>query len=263
MNWKSLSAIVVVAAVGAFVWFVVERSATSEFNDTAALSGDSLDAAASLPAVAGKPSLAVEREADYEEEAAKAPPPPREIDGSDQQVREAAAELSPALAKWLQPQHQIRKWVALVDQMARFRLPSKHLPLAYDKEPFLVIKTAKGMANDPGNFRRWEPLVNSITALSPKKVAIYYKKWSPFLEASYNELGNPQSFDNQLRTTIEHLLIVEPISETAELRRPKVFYEYADPVLENADPLSKWLWRLGPDNMQKLQHWLRDLQSYL
>ncbi len=33
MNWKSLSAIVIIAAVGAFVWFVVERSANSEFNE--------------------------------------------------------------------------------------------------------------------------------------------------------------------------------------------------------------------------------------
>ncbi len=263
MNWKSLSAIVIVAAVGAFVWFVVERSATSEFNDSAGLRDG--EERAAMPAVkaAPKATLAVELEEDYEREAAKAPPPPREIDGSDEQLREAAAVLSPQLAEWLRPEHQVRKWVALVDQMARYRLPSKHLPLVYDKEPFLAIKTAKGMTNDPGNFRRWEPLVDALTGLDAKKVAIYYKKWSPFLEASYNELGNPQSFDNQLRTTIEHLLIVEPIPATTELRRPKVFYEYADPVLENADPLSKWLWRLGPDNMAKLQAWLRELQNYL
>lgn len=262
MNWKSLSAIVIIAAVGAFVWFVVERSANSEFNEPETTTED-LQASMPPKTSAIKEQLAVEQEEDYQEQAAKAPAPPREIDGSDDQVREAATALSPALGQWLQPQHQIRKWVALVDQMARFRLPNKHLPLSYDKEAFLVIKTEKGMANDPGNFRRWGPLVSAITSLDPKKVAIYYKKWSPFFESSYNELGNPQSFDNQLRTTIEHLLIVEPIPADAELRRPKVFYEYADPVLENADPLSKWLWRLGPDNMQVLQNWLRQLQSYL
>lgn len=262
MNWKALSAIVIVVAVGAFVWFVVERSANSDYNEPEMSTEELAPSAAPQTAIVKTP-LAVEQEEDYSQEAEKAPAPPEQIDGSDKQVREAVKQLSPTLASTLSPQHQIRKWVALVDQMARYRLPNKHLPINYEKEPFLVIKTERGMENDPGNFRRWEPLINAVTSLNPKKVAIYYKKWSPFLESSYNELGNPQSFDNQLRTTIEHLLIVEPIPADAELRRPKVFYQYADPVLENADPLSKWLWRLGPDNMKALQNWLRELQSYL
>ncbi len=261
MNWKVISAIVVLLVVAGFVWFVVDRSANSDYNEP--VSEQDLEPSMSPKVGQVKETLAVESEEDYQEEADKAPAPPKQIDGSDQQVREAAGELSPTVADWLVPQHQVRKWVAMIDQMAGFRLPNKNLPGQYPKEPFLVIKTEKGIANDPGNYRRWDPLVSAVTALNPKKVAIYYKKWSPFLESSYNELGNPQSFDNQLRATIEHLLIVEPIPVDTELRRPKVFYEYADPVLENADPLSKWMWRLGPENMKKLQDWLKRLESYL
>lgn len=261
MNWKAISAVVVVLLVGGFVWYVVDRSANSEYHDVE--TELNLEPQLTPPTATVKETLAVEAEEDYQQEAEKAPAPPKKIDGSDQQVREAAGALSPSLVEWLAPQHQVRKWVAMIDQMAVYRLPNKNLPVAYPKEPFLVIKTEKGISNDPGNFRRWDPLINAVTSLSPKKVAIYYKKWSPFLEASYNELGNPQSFDNQLRETISHLLIVEPIPADTKLRRPKVFYEYADPVLENADPLSKWLWRLGPENMQKLQDWLKRLESYL
>ncbi|MEX1668246.1 DUF3014 domain-containing protein [Zhongshania guokunii] len=260
MNWKALSAVAVIVGIAAFVWFVLDRSATSEFNDEvmATVTDDS-----AKPEKTVKETLAVESEADYSEKAAEVPEPPAAVNGSDEQLRAAAAKLSAPLAGWLQPAEQVRKWVSAIDQLATYRLPTKHLPIVYSKEPFLVIKTEEGLVNDPGNYKRWDGMISTVTAAEPKSLAIFYKKWSPFLEGTYNELGNPQSFDNQLRTMIEHLLMVEPIPENAAFKRPKVLYEYVDPVLENADPLSKWMWRLGPDNMKKLQDWLRELQSYL
>ena len=258
MNWKALSAVVVIVGIAGFVWYVLDRSANSEYNDTVI---ETVDDAASKKTV--KETLAVESEADYSEKAAKAPEPPVAINGSDEQMRGAAATLSEPFAAWLQPDEQVRKWVSVIDQLATYRFPTKHLPVVYNKEPFLAIKTEDGFQNDPGNYQRWDLLVNTVTAVDAKDLAIYYKKWSPFLEGSYNELGNPQSFDNQLRTMIEHLLMVEPIPADAALKQPKVLYEYVDPVLENADPLSKWMWRLGPENMKKLQDWLRELESFL
>lgn len=258
MNWKALSAVVVIVGIAGFVWYVLDRSANSEYNDTVI---ETVDGANSKKTV--KEMLAVESEDDYQEKAAKAPEPPVAIDGSDEQIRTAAATLSEPLATWLQPAEQVRKWVSVIDQLATYRFPSKHLPMTYDKEPFLAVKTESGFQNDPGNYQRWNGLVTTVTAVDPKNLAIYYKKWSPFLEGTYNELGNPQSFDNQLRTMIEHFLMVEAIPADAALKQPKVLYEYVDPALENADPLSKWMWRLGPENMKKLQDWLRELESYL
>jgi hypothetical protein len=258
MNWKALSAVVVIVGIAGFVWYVLDRSANSEYNDTVIETVEDL-----TPKKVVKETLAVESEEDYSEKAAKAPAPPVAIDGSDGQIRDAAATLSEPLAGWLQPAEQMRKWVSVIDQLATYRFPTKHLPVVYNKEPFLAVKTENGFQNDPGNYKRWDPLINTVTAIDPKNLAIYYKKWSPFLEGTYNELGNPQSFDNQLRTMIEHFLIVEPIPADAALKQPKVLYEYVDPALENADPLSKWMWRLGPDNMAKLQNWLRELESYL
>jgi hypothetical protein len=258
MNWKALSAVVVIVGIAGFVWYVLDRSANSDYNDAVV---ETVDDSAAKKMV--KETLAVESEADYSEKAAKVPAPPAAIDGSDEQLRDAAGTLSKPLAAWLQPAEQIRKWVSVVDQLATYRFPTKHLPIVYNKEPFLAVETETGFVNDPGNYARWNGMVSTVTSIEPKNVAIYYKKWSPFLEGTYNELGNPQSFDNQLRTMIEHLLMVEPIPVDAALKRPKVLYEYVDPVLENADPLSKWMWRLGPENMKKLQDWLRELESFL
>lgn len=258
MNWKALSAVVVIVGIAAFVWYVLDRSANSEYNETAIATVED-----ATPKKTVKETLAVESEQDYVEKAAEVPAPPVAINGSDDQMRGAAAILSEPLATLLKPTEQVRRWVIVIDQLATYRFPNKYLPIVYDKEPFLAVKTENGYQNDPGNYKRWVGLINTVTTVDPKTLAIYYKKWSPFLEGTYNELGNPQSFDNQLRTMIEHFLMVEAIPANAAFKRPKVFYEYIDPVLENADPLSKWMWRLGPENMKKLQNWLRELNSYL
>lgn len=262
MNWKAVSAVVAIVAVAAFVWFVLERSSTSEVNELSSEEASGQEKLAEAKKVV-KETLEVESDPQYQEKAKQIVAPPKTVENSDEPVREAAADLAEPLAGWLQPADQVRKWVALVDQMAAHKLPSRNLPVAYNKDSFLVIETEQGLVADPANYDRWDTLINTITALDPKQVAIYYKKWSPLLESSYNELGNPQSFDNQFRTTLEHLLFIDPIPSDAKLKQPKVFYEYVDPKLENADQLSKWMWRLGPDNMARLQAWLKELQSYL
>ncbi|QQD17176.1 DUF3014 domain-containing protein [Spongiibacter nanhainus] len=265
MNWKAIVAVIALAGVASFVWYVVDQSAGSDFNRQLTPADSSAeDGSDDRPRKTVKETLAVESEEDYQEKAKKAIEPPDSIAGSDDQVRAAAGDLSEPLGSYLSPDEQVRKWVSLIDQMAEYRLPSKHLPVVYNKDSFQVIKNDSGqLVNDPANFDRWDPLINAVTSLDPKNLAVYYKKWSPFLEKAYNELGNPQSFDTQLRSTIEHLLVVEPIPDDTPLKQPKVFYEYADPVLENADPLSKWMWRLGQENMLALQEWLRQLRSYL
>lgn len=260
MNWKAVSAVVAIVAVAAFVWYVLERSATG-VAESPAQADQAMETAAPVKTV--KETLAVESDPEYQTKADAIVAPPTSVENSDDKVREAAADLSEPLAGWLTPVEQIRKWVALVEQMASHKLPSRNLPVVYNKDSFLVMETERGLVADPANYQRWDPLIKAITALDPKQVAIYYKKWSPLLESSYNELGNPQSFDNQFRTTVEHMLFVEPVPANAKLIRPKVFYEYADAKLENADALSKWMWRLGPDNMAALQAWLKALQSYL
>ena len=49
----------------------------------------------------------------------------------------------------------------------------------------------------------------------------------------------------------------------ATLVRPHIFYQYADPELEAASPLTKWMWRLGPENMLELQDFARNLSAEL
>src|SRR5690606_21065593 len=76
-------------------------------------------------------------------------PVPGMLDGSDEMTRAAANELSPTLLKWLLPAEQIRKWVALVDQLADGRLPTKNLPLLFPMPAFDTIRTDDAARMNP------------------------------------------------------------------------------------------------------------------
>ena len=54
--------------------------------------------------------------------------PPVSLEGSDVQVKEAVLDFAPAMASWLLPDQQIRKWVLLVDLMAEGKLPRRYRP---------------------------------------------------------------------------------------------------------------------------------------
>lgn len=260
MNWKTVLGLLLVAAFAGLAWYLVNAPANGEYGQDTVLMTDSVveNNSASV-----KETLAIESAENYQELAAQTVEPPENLDASDEVVHAAVAAFSPTMVAWLQGEQQLQKWLSVVDQLARHELPSKHLPILYPKEAFAVIEVDGGFQNDPSNFSRWSLLIDELTKIDPKRAAVYYKKWSPFLESTYANFGNPQSFDNRVRTSIEHILMVEPIAADVLLKRPKVFYEYADPRLENADELSKWLWRLGPENMLEFQAWLKALDSHM
>jgi hypothetical protein len=46
-----------------------------------------------------------------------------------------------------------------------------------------------------------------------------------------------------------------------ELVQPNVMYEFANPELESLSPLQKQVLRMGPENVRRLQSYLRDLAA--
>ncbi len=189
--------------------------------------------------------------------------PPSRLNGSDSQVKAALTDMGEGLLNWLTPEEQLRKWVVMVDQMADGRLPTKHRPVNYRKDPFLVIPSDDHFYQDGGNFDRWNPFIQVVTAIDPALLARYYRGWLPLLEQAYAELGKSGSFDRRFKQLLERLMLVGAVPEDAVLVRPNVFYQYADPRLEQQPPLTKWMWRLGADNMLEVQGFLRDFNDAL
>jgi len=190
-------------------------------------------------------------------------PVPGMLDGSDEMTRAAANELSPTLLKWLLPAEQIRKWVALVDQLADGRLPTKNLPLLFPMPAFDTIRVDDADRMNPTNFTRANLLIETVTAIDQQKLVDYYHAWRPILETAYKELGGEGTFHSRLLLALQNVIEAPPPPANARLERPKVFYVYANPVLEKNSGVTKLLWRLGSDNQRKLQDFLGGLMPLL
>lgn len=192
------------------------------------------------------------------------PPAPVSLDESDTATILAAQELSPELSKSIDGDQQVRKWVSMIDIFADGNLPNKNLPIKYAMKPFAANTGADGaLFMDETNYARTKPLIDAFTAIPPDAMARHYRSWKPLLEQAYAELGKPDTFETRLRTTIFRILAVQPLPANTALKRPSVYYTYADPELEKADPLSKFIWRLGPENQKRIQDYLRELQPLL
>lgn len=190
--------------------------------------------------------------------------PPPQLTDSDMDVRAAATDLAADLSQWLTPEEQVRKWVLLVNNVAAGKVPVKNRPAQFDLAPFQVEGTEDNWEMAAANYRRARPLVDLFVSLDPKLLARYLEAWEPLLSQAHDELGQPTGFDDQLLAAIDRILAVEPLQrQHIELKRPTVYYTYADPELERASELEKLMWRLGPENTVRIQSQLREVRAAL
>lgn len=189
--------------------------------------------------------------------------PPPELENSDKLVLEAVTDFAPTLSKWLIPDEQVRKWVLTIDLMADGKLPKRYRPVDYPMEKFKVdVKDEEKLASED-NYARMDKMVDTLTTIDPALLARYYKEWLPLLEKAYQEQGKSGTFDQRFKQSISQLLATDTLSEQPELIQPSVLYRYKDKAKENASDIEKLVWRIGPDNTEKLQVFLRELRSHI
>ena len=189
--------------------------------------------------------------------------PPANIDQSDPVVLEAVQDFAPRLVAWLTPEQQIRKWVLAVDNLAGGNVVTQHQPLAFNPGKFQVDSEDGQTVMSEANYSRAQTLIDTVLEIPPEQLVRYYSAWLPTLDKAYDELGRDNQFEERLRAAIDHILAVEPLEQPPELEQPSVFYTYADERLENADDLTKLMWRLGPENTRRIQEYLRELKQSL
>jgi hypothetical protein len=85
----------------------------------------------------------------------------------------------------------------------------------------------------------------------------------PLLESALAEIGIEAPPGEVFETAMREVLEV-PVLEgegRVELVQPNVMYEFANPELESLSPLQKQVLRMGPENVRRLQSYLRDLAA--
>jgi hypothetical protein len=255
MNWKIALALVVVAGVGIWGWYLQREFPADD---------ESVPVSIGVPPAAAPPPHAAEPQPIAPQvERQPLVAAPNTLDNSDAQVRAAVTDFAAQLTQWLTPDEQLRRWVVLIDQLADGKLPLKNRPLNYPMAAFKTQRANEKLVLDPANYARADLLTQIFTAIPIEHLADYYHAWRPVLDKAYSEIGGSGGFDKRLRTAIKRVEKVQPLKVHAELIRPVTYYKYADPTLESASDVEKLMWRLGPENSKRVQDYLRRLEPEL
>jgi hypothetical protein len=170
---------------------------------------------------------------------------------------------TPALGNLLSNEALLRKFVVLVDNIARGKIAPRYNPVNAPSGTF-TVQGADALHADPASFSRYTPYATVLTAINPDALTKFYWRYYPLLQQAYVDLGYPRAqFHPRMLAALDMLIAAPLMPSDAELVQPKVLYQYADPALESLPAAQKQIMRMGPDNQTKVQQYLKTLRAKL
>jgi Protein of unknown function (DUF3014) len=183
---------------------------------------------------------------------------------SDPDVRKALVDVFgvKAISQFLVPESIVRHVVVTVDNLPRKKLAIELRPIK--PTPGSTETATQGDITTLGaaNFERYAPFIKVVQTADTKTLAGVYFRLYPLFQQSYEDLGYPgQYFNDRLVEVIDDMLKTPDVHGPIELTQPKVFYEYADPKLEDLSAGQKLLLRMGPGNEAVMKAKLREFRK--
>lgn len=188
------------------------------------------------------------------------------LNDSDNFIREYLKKKlnSPSFTSWLNQNDLIRRFVAVVDNIANGENPSENLKFLAPKKPFQTLKEYDQVIADPQNYSRFDAMVNIFHNLETVTLISLYGDLRPLINQAYAEMGYPdKQFNDVLRQAMAILLKTPSIKTQLYLEKKVITYNFKDPDLEALSPAQKLLLRTGPENMRKIKEKLKQLKAKL
>jgi hypothetical protein len=184
------------------------------------------------------------------------------LDDSDTAVQESLAEVfGRSLESFLVPKQIVRHIVVTVDNLPRKKIALPMSPIKPTGGAFLVTSPDAPMLSED-NAARYAALIKVVQSADAAQIAAIYKRYYPLFQQAYVGLGYPDGyFNNRLIEVIDHLLATPELPEAVKLTQPSVFYQFADPALEERSAGQKVLFRMGNANAAVVKTKLRELRK--
>lgn len=196
------------------------------------------------------------------EDTAEAEQPLPTIEESDEPVQQTLAEaFGKQIEEFLVPNNIIRHTVVTIDNLPRKKTAVQMWPLKPMAGEF-IVNSGETITLDEKNYARYSPLLGLLQQADAQQIATVYRRYYPLFQQAYVDLGYPDGyFNDRLVEVIDHLLETPEVQGPIELTQPGMFYEYADPSLENRSAGQKLLIRMGPENTTIVKDKLRALRT--
>ena len=190
-----------------------------------------------------------------------APLPP--LGESDGEIRNSLEGVfGRSLGNFLVPKDIVRHFVATMDNLPRKKNAAQMWPVKQTAGEFAINGSNDELITlSEDNYARYEPLMAVLKNTDATDVAALYKRFYPLFQKAYEEQGYPDGyFNDRLVGVIDHLLETPEVQGPSLLNQPKVYYEFADPALEQRSSGQKLLIRMGPSNAALIKLKLRELR---
>jgi hypothetical protein len=195
------------------------------------------------------------------------PPPDPEaplpnLQSSDPSLLEAITQLfGDKLDAFIVPTDVVRHIVVTIDNLPRKKAAVTLWPLKPTAGTLATQEAAGELTLADSNYARYEPLLKLVKSSNTRQLAATYKRLYPLFQQAYVDLGYPNGyFNNRLVEVIDHLLTTPELAGPVKLTQPSVYFEFADPALEQRSAGQKLLIRLGNTNAATVKLKLRELR---
>jgi hypothetical protein len=163
---------------------------------------------------------------------------------------------------WLDQGGYVRRLAVLAENASRGVVPRRQLAFLAPNEPFQVVRTEDDrILLDPVSYRRYDGYVHQLESVPPDRLASLLTRLDPLVEAALVEVGVQAPPGEVFAEALRQIMAVPLPDGEIELIQPGVMYRYADPQLEGLPQLHKQLLRMGPDNVRRLQIYLRQVAA--
>lgn len=182
---------------------------------------------------------------------AKLPP----LDRSDPDVIGFLLEASDGgFQSWLIQEHLIRKFVRAMNALEEGKLVSQYRPFNDPEVPFKASNAGQTWQVNTENYSRYTPYIASLEQVGPERLAEIYQHYYPLLQQAYEELGVKKGDFKEVTIGALTRITKAPMPpQDAALSRPSVTYKFSAAELEQRSPVEKLLFRMGPENAQRLK----------
>lgn len=202
------------------------------------------------PAMMGEDSEETPEETEPEE-----PLPP--LMESDDRIREIVSAMfdNDLVKQILQQTGLIHRFVLTVDSLPSDKVSIKYRLFPTTSGKFMVqTDSSDKIFVDPENFARYDAYIQLLDKLDTKQFAKWYTRFYPLIQEEYDSLGyKSRYFNDRFISVIDHLLATPDLTGPIQLVQPNVFYNFADPALQELSAGQKILLRIGPANRELVQ----------
>lgn len=166
-----------------------------------------------------------------------------------------------SLMTYIDPRNVIRNFVATVDNLPRKTLPPQRVYKPASGS-FGTAIGGNGLVMSETNALRYAAHVKLIEKANVEALVALYARYYPLFQQAYRDLGYPNGyFNDRLVEAIDSLLATPEVKGPIKVVQPKIFYEFADPALEQLPAGQKLMLRIGRDHAEIVRKRLREIRA--